>query len=59
MARNKLSREANLRSSIYRGEDGYWHGRVTVGVRDDGTPRGEFCYPGGGPVGTTMWRPAH
>ncbi len=38
MPRNKLSREANLRSSIYRGEDGYWHGRVTVGVRDDGTP---------------------
>ena len=37
-ARNKQSREANLRSSIYRGEDGYWHGRVTVGVRDDGTP---------------------
>jgi GNAT superfamily N-acetyltransferase len=22
-------------------------------------PRGEFCYPGGGPVVTTMWRPAH
>ena len=38
MPRNKLSREANLRSSIYRGDDGYWHGRVTVGVRDDGTP---------------------
>ena len=38
MARNKTSREANLRSSIYRGEDGYWHGRVTVGVRDDGSP---------------------
>jgi integrase len=38
MPRNKLGREANLRSSIYRGQDGYWHGRVTVGVRDDGTP---------------------
>ena len=37
MARTKPSRESNLRSSIYRGEDGYWHGRVTVGVRDDGT----------------------
>ena len=22
-------------------------------------PHGEFCYPGGGPVVTTMWRPAH
>jgi GNAT superfamily N-acetyltransferase len=21
-------------------------------------PHGEFCYPGGGPVVTTMWRPA-
>ena len=38
MARDKLSREANLRSSIYRGEDGYWHCRVTMGVRDDGAP---------------------
>ncbi|MFT9477445.1 tyrosine-type recombinase/integrase [Streptomyces sp. Mo3] len=25
-------------SSIYFGKDGYWHGRVTVGVRDDGKP---------------------
>ncbi|MCX5312127.1 tyrosine-type recombinase/integrase [Streptomyces sp. NBC_00154] len=23
-------------SSIYLGSDGYWHGRVTVGIRDDG-----------------------
>lgn len=23
-------------SSVYKGSDGYWHGRVTVGVRDDG-----------------------
>jgi len=38
MSRTKTSREANLRSSIYRGKDGYWHGRVTVGVRDNGTP---------------------
>ncbi len=37
MTRTKASRQSNLRSSIYRGEDGYWHGRVTVGVRDDGT----------------------
>lgn len=36
--RTKTSREANFRSSIYRGKDGYWHGRVTVGARDDGTP---------------------
>ena len=38
MPRSKTSREANLRSTIYQGEDGYWHGRVTMGVRDDGTP---------------------
>lgn len=25
-------------SSIYKGADGKWHGRVTVGVRDDGRP---------------------
>jgi hypothetical protein len=38
MPRTKTSRQSNLRSSIYQGEDGYWHGRVTVGVRDVGTP---------------------
>jgi integrase len=38
MARQRSTRAANLRSSIYQGEDGYWHGRVTMGVRDDGTP---------------------
>jgi integrase len=32
------SRAANGRSSIYFGNDGYWHGRVTMGVRDDGRP---------------------
>lgn len=31
-------RAANGESSIYRGADGYWHGRVTVGVKDDGKP---------------------
>lgn len=31
-------RSPNLRSSIYKGGDGYWHGRVTVGLRDDGKP---------------------
>jgi integrase len=25
-------------SSIYFGNDGFWHGRVTVGVKDDGRP---------------------
>jgi integrase len=38
MPRNKQGRDANLRSSIYQGSDGRWHGRVTMGVRDDGTP---------------------
>ena len=32
------SRAANGRSSIYLGKDGSWHGRVTMGVRDDGKP---------------------
>lgn len=32
------SRKPNLTSSVYRGGDGYWHGRVTVGIREDGTP---------------------
>jgi integrase len=31
-------RASNGRSSVYRGNDGSWHGRVTMGVRDDGTP---------------------
>lgn len=32
------SRQPSGRSSIYKGKDGYWHGRVSVGVRDDGRP---------------------
>ena len=32
------SRLPNGASSVYEGKDGYWHGRVTVGVRDDGRP---------------------
>ncbi|MET8473959.1 site-specific integrase [Streptomyces sp. NPDC006422] len=32
------SRQPNGASSIYFGKDGRWHGRVTVGVKDDGTP---------------------
>jgi integrase len=31
-------RNPNGRSSIYEGGDGRWHGRVTVGIKDDGTP---------------------
>ncbi|WP_026412349.1 tyrosine-type recombinase/integrase [Actinomadura oligospora] len=31
-----MGRSANGRSSIYLGKDGYWHGRVTVGVKDNG-----------------------
>jgi integrase len=31
-------RRPNGASSIYQGKDGKWHGRVTVGTKDDGTP---------------------
>lgn len=31
------SRNPNRASSVYEGNDGYWHGRVTVGYRDDGS----------------------
>ncbi len=31
-------RKPNRRSSIYLGSDGRWHGWVTVGVKDDGSP---------------------
>ncbi|MEV4762570.1 tyrosine-type recombinase/integrase [Micromonospora chokoriensis] len=31
-------RKPNGASSIYQGGDGYWHGRVTVGIKDDGSP---------------------
>ncbi|MFF2330398.1 MULTISPECIES: tyrosine-type recombinase/integrase [unclassified Streptomyces] len=31
-------RQPNGASSIHLGKDGRWHGRVTVGVKDDGTP---------------------
>ncbi|GAB3149278.1 tyrosine-type recombinase/integrase [Microbispora hainanensis] len=33
-----MSRKPNGRSSIYFGKDGKWHGWVTMGVKDDGTP---------------------
>lgn len=34
----KRTRQPNGASSIYLGKDGKWHGRVTVGIRDDGKP---------------------
>ncbi|MGW5332459.1 tyrosine-type recombinase/integrase [Streptomyces bauhiniae] len=34
----KRTRQPNGRSSIYQSKDGKWHGRVTVGIRDDGEP---------------------
>ncbi|MEU2955421.1 tyrosine-type recombinase/integrase [Streptomyces xanthochromogenes] len=34
----KRAKRPDGASSIYFGKDGYWHGRVTVGVRDDGRP---------------------
>jgi len=33
-----MGRNSNGRSSIYEGSDGWWHGRVTVGIKDDGKP---------------------
>ncbi|MGD9526249.1 tyrosine-type recombinase/integrase [Pseudonocardia sp.] len=38
MTSRKRTRQPNMASSIYEGKDGYWHGRVTVGVKDDGKP---------------------
>ncbi|MFC5723516.1 tyrosine-type recombinase/integrase [Streptomyces gamaensis] len=32
------ARKPNLESSIYLGRDGRWHGRVTMGVKSDGSP---------------------
>jgi hypothetical protein len=32
------TRRPNRRSSIYLGQDGLWHGWVTVGVKSDGSP---------------------
>jgi integrase len=36
--RREGTRAPNMAASVYRGKDGRWHGRVTMGVRDDGTP---------------------
>ncbi|MEV6035470.1 site-specific integrase [Nonomuraea sp. NPDC052116] len=33
-----MGRRPNGASTVYLGGDGKWHGRVTVGVKDDGTP---------------------
>ncbi len=33
-----MGRKPNGASSIYKGSDGRWHGRVTMGVLDDGRP---------------------
>ncbi|OLF04712.1 site-specific integrase [Actinophytocola xinjiangensis] len=38
MARRKRTRTANGRSTIYLGADGCWHGRVTMGIKDNGKP---------------------
>jgi len=38
MADEQKTRAPNGASSIYKGTDGDWHGRVTVGVKDDGKP---------------------
>ncbi|WP_329077709.1 tyrosine-type recombinase/integrase [Streptomyces niveus] len=38
MGDQRRTRQPNGASSIYFGKDGKWHGRVTVGVRDDGKP---------------------
>jgi hypothetical protein len=32
------ARKPNKRSSIYLGSDRWWHGWVTIGIKDDGTP---------------------
>ncbi|MGH8893241.1 MAG: tyrosine-type recombinase/integrase [Actinomycetes bacterium] len=32
-----MARNPNRTSTVYKGADGYWHGRVTVGYRDDGS----------------------
>lgn len=32
-----VKRQSNGRSTIYEGSDGYWHGRVIVGLTDQGS----------------------
>lgn len=38
MTKSPKSRQPNGASSIFQGKDGRWHGYVTVGVKDDGSP---------------------
>lgn len=38
MPRKKQGRNSNGESSLYLGSDKRWHGRVTVGVKDNGQP---------------------
>ena len=38
MTTKTAGRKPNLRSSIYEGTDGRWHGWVTMGLKDDGSP---------------------
>ncbi len=38
MTAKRSGRAANGRSSVYLGKDGRWHGRVTMGLKSDGTP---------------------
>ena len=38
MARKKSTRNPNGRSSTISEKTGCWHGRVTMGLKDDGTP---------------------
>lgn len=38
MGRTKPTRTPSGASSIYQGSDGYWHGRVTAGIKDNGKP---------------------
>lgn len=46
MPRKKSTRNSNGESSIYFGADNRWHGRVTVGIKDDGSPdRRHFSAP--------------
>lgn len=33
-----MGRKPNGTSSVYFGKDGYWHGRVMVGIKDNGKP---------------------
>lgn len=35
--RSEGTRAPNMTASVYEGADGRWHGRVTMGVRDNGT----------------------